>query len=635
MNADLVFSPTGQPSGFSTDAMARWDGKPEPIVRELLQNCLDAARKAKRDRAEVWFTIAERPLTDLPGIDAYRAAFVEVCEQRRYEQMQSESEKRTIDRINSVLDRKNVRLLLCRDNGHGFDTDGLSLVLAEGNTDKDVGGGTTGVGHLTAFAGSDLRYVLYAGRSRSKGTLCDAFSGHAILASRKPDDNSNMGKSANGYLFRAGEKQLTLFSQGEKFPNRFPRFLEKEMKKVENTGSVVCITGFNNFRDKPENVVGLLQYETAVHFLAAVVQNQMIIHIHDDAGENSIIDHISLENILARDKDKKNRRKGVKGPSGQQAWRAWRVFASGERLTFSGVDGCTVWFRLRGESEGNDSSRVQLYRDGMWITNVAPHLEPPDFGSSKPFDAVVLLEDGELYKLVRAAEGPEHLGLDSKRLGNDWQRLRGLLAIVGKRLRETAGERERGDPYTPPDFATFTGEMLQAAESVPRYRPRRGVAREEESTVPGSATDGESPEDRDGEESQRGRPRRLSPRPGEGVPIRSSVLPERNAKGAFDTLRVVWRLNGRGRVPDMVGVRVRVPSGSDSTCENHLPPRWLELEAIQHPGGTAYASGRGATELAVPPADGTLTIMLTEPITDPNAVEVDVVRRKRESGNDG
>lgn len=85
----------------------------------------------------------------------------------------------------------------------------------------------------------------------------------------------------------------------------------------------------------------------------------------------------------------------------------------------------------------------------------------------------------------------------------------------------------------------------------------------------------------------------------------------------------------------MVGVRVRVPSGSDSTCENPLAPRWLELRAIEHPGGTVHASGRGATELAVPPADGTLTITLAEPITDPNAVEVDVVRRRRGGDGDG
>lgn len=211
-----------------------------------------------------------------------------------------------------------------------------------------------------------------------------------------------------------------------------------------------------------------------------------------------------------------------------------------------------------------------------------------------------------------------------------------MLATIRDCLRDAAGRRERDNAFTPTDFAIVRGDRLRTAEPLRPYRPRRSVSEEDDSTVPGDDPEGDSPDGPNPKPRPKpDRPRRLTPKPGSGVPMRSSVLPQRNAKGEFDTLRVVWRMTGRGSVPNMVGVRVRVPSGSDSTCENPLAPQWLELREIEHPGGTVHASGRGATELAVPPADGTLTILLAEPITDPNAVEVDVVRRRRGGDGDG
>ena len=408
MDAELIFPETGSPQGFSSLAMAKWDGKPEPIVRELLQNCLDAAREAGRERAEVWFTIGERPLADLPGIDAYRKAFVAACEERA--SAPGAGEKRSIKGIDGVLESGRARLLFCRDNGIGLDPGGLDRVLTEGNTDKATGGGTTGVGHLTAFAASDLRYVLYGGRSRSG----DAVSGHAVLASHRSPDSPDTGIGGDGYLLRPGQKSL--FARGDKYSGRVPPLLANEMARIEDTGSVVCIAGFNDFRDDPAKAVGSLQRVAATHFLAAIALGEMVVHVRDADGAESVVNRAALTQILVRARDRRVRRDGSKGPPGQQAWRAWQVFDGGRELVDAGVEGVRIWFRPRARDEGYDS-RVQLYRDGMWITNAAPNLQTSDFGNTQPFDAVVLTEQGELYDLVRDAEGPEHLGLDRERIG--------------------------------------------------------------------------------------------------------------------------------------------------------------------------------------------------------------------------
>lgn len=406
MDADLIFPETGSPQGFSSLAMSKWDGKPEPIVRELLQNCLDAAREAGRERAEVYFTIDERPLADLPGIDAYRKAFAAVCEERA--SAPGAGEKRAIEGINGVLERGQVRLLFCRDNGIGLDAGGLDRVLTEGNTDKSTGGGTTGVGHLTAFAASDLRYVLYGGRSRSG----DVASGHAVLASHRSPDSPDTGIGGDGYLLRPG--QQSLFARGDKYPDQAPPLLADEMERIKDTGSVVCIPGFNDFRDDPAKAVSSLRRVAATHFLAAIALDGMVVRVRDADGKEEVVDRAALEGILVSIGDQRTRRGGALIP-GQQAWRAWQCFESGRELPVSGVEGVTIRIRPRLENEGYDS-RVQLYRDGMWITNAAPNLQPNDFGGSQPFDAVVLVEEGELYGLVRDAEGPEHLGLDRERI---------------------------------------------------------------------------------------------------------------------------------------------------------------------------------------------------------------------------
>lgn len=200
MPSDLRFPPTYEARGFSTHATTQHAGNPEPIVRELLQNGLDAAKEADRgtqdNPAEVVFVISERPKSDLPGLDAYERAFRAAEELRRERQggNLSADEKRVIERINGALSANKIRFLFCRDNGVGLGD--IECVLFEGNTSKgSSGGGSFGVGHMTAFAASDLRYILYAGRASAASTA----GGHAILAAYAEGGTL---KSADGYYTR-------------------------------------------------------------------------------------------------------------------------------------------------------------------------------------------------------------------------------------------------------------------------------------------------------------------------------------------------------------------------------------------------------------------------------------------------
>ena len=66
-DAGLVFDLSRRPVGFTSAALAHFDGSAEPVVRELIQNSLDAADKAGRP-AEIAFNVFPVPYSMVPGI---------------------------------------------------------------------------------------------------------------------------------------------------------------------------------------------------------------------------------------------------------------------------------------------------------------------------------------------------------------------------------------------------------------------------------------------------------------------------------------------------------------------------------------------------------------------------------------
>ena len=177
----LIFPEEHTSDGFASNQTSFHSrGNAEPVVRELLQNCLDA-RRSERESVEVVFTIDQVPVTDLPAHKDYREAFQSARSQRKQHDQLSPKDVKICERIDEIIEGDQVPVLFCRDNGKGIDDNQMNRLLSEGNTDKsDEGAGSVGLGHLTAFAASDLRYVVYGGKTSGSFTG----SGRAILAAR-------------------------------------------------------------------------------------------------------------------------------------------------------------------------------------------------------------------------------------------------------------------------------------------------------------------------------------------------------------------------------------------------------------------------------------------------------------------
>ena len=637
--ADLYFGPTHQPCGFTSSAVAQFDGSAGPVVRELIQNCLDAARNAERP-AEVRFVIADVARDAIPGWDSYQRAFenAKKARQRWHREKKgtpSHDERMVIERIESMSSQRLIPVLFCIDNGHGLNGHRMDALLTPGNTSKGSdGAGSFGLGHHAAFGASDLRYVLYAANyvNGSRGELASIASGHTILASHR--DPQETLRAADGYWFSNGKGESAFNGTFECYPSDPPELLADYLQECE-TGSVVCVVGFNDFqRDHrdPEPVDWIGQV-AAANFSAAICNKEMQVRIEDMRSgparkcRELVVRKESLRNILEPLAQQRRAQRGQ--IRGELAYNAWRTAAEGRLVDLSNYGSFAgVQLRLRLlSSEERADTRVHVFRRGMWIASDVQGLQRRDFSRCLPFDATLLLDSGKLASLVHDAEGPEHRGVDHRRLDKQQRkRLSELTNEIVRCLKDEVGVLDDVAEFVPSGFATVSGNLVRQAEKSPKIRPPSGGGSRKEPRVGGGEKDKDSPQKKP---RQQGRPR-----PGTVPRYRSSI----RVPSGSTTVEVLMELDDKDVASGSIGIRLRMASGSDGTCEQPLPDSFIKMAKVEDQGDTARRakSDAGGLEFLLPAAPGQqlLTITTAAPISNPELLEFDVVKRRDVEGQE-
>lgn len=197
--ADLLFPP-GELAGFTTAGVSGYRAlRPAAVVRELLQNSQDAGREAERDVVRVRFEVEEHALREVPGMSAYRKAFRAALRSHEKQTGALPTQAQSVvQNIEACLETSSCTSLFVVDDGIGLNTERMTGLLADGLSVKnEAGAGAFGNGHYVVIPASDLRYVLYGGRTED-GSLIAA--GHAILASH---DGAAGASGKDGYLVHA------------------------------------------------------------------------------------------------------------------------------------------------------------------------------------------------------------------------------------------------------------------------------------------------------------------------------------------------------------------------------------------------------------------------------------------------
>ena len=380
---DLNFSPSGKPSGFTVAGVQGFSElNPAAIVRELIQNSLDAVREDGRSKAIVRFELAKLPLSDIPAIESYQAAFEKAVSDQASLQENGELTDQAstiVEAIKGCLAQGEVEVLSVLDNGIGLDERRMTALLGDGISAKSsAGAGAIGNGHLTAIPASDLRYLLYGGICKDGGKVG---AGHAILASFSDSAGNQLGE--DGYYTLAITQKMNA-------PFEFPKanavapLIKKKLDWIESEfsqkrGSVVVIPGFNRFNETDANLWEVIQKAAACSFFTAISDGHLRVVFVDENNEAEL-NQLNIGDVFEGDLVHQKRARHFL--SGNRAAEAYLTAISGQAHK---VDvGCgKVEVILRPINEGK--SRIDLCRNGMWVAEDLPRMGIYKFGDRKPF----------------------------------------------------------------------------------------------------------------------------------------------------------------------------------------------------------------------------------------------------------
>ncbi len=540
-----------------------------------------------------------------------------------------------VKRIERCIEDSRVRVMWCFDNGLGLDWQRMFRLLEEGAGSKGAdteSRGSFGLGHFQPFGASDLRYVLYGGRAKgSDGLLC---SGQAILAVHQHGDEPF--RSGTGVLATKLDTSNIMFERNHEY-GRVPlvksRLADWLDTNGQDTGTAVGVLGFNMFAHSNEDsFIDAVFDAAAKHFSVALLKSGVEISIttEDDkrrelsASNRRLIDR--RREVWEQDVNRSKAR-GRLLP-GLYARRTYDTLSTGEQ---SEAANCDVWVRRL--SERGQPSKVNVFRDGMWITYEAPGLETKQFNDTKAFDAIVnITSRAKMYRLAKTAEPSSHLEIDPRRLDRQQRHAYDrCIDEIAVKLREMAGELTSDQEYEDPSFAPVEGIEARMKRTKP-LNPH----------PPPSPTPEPDPEPDPGPGPEPGPPGPPGPDPPPPPPPVPGPNPDRPTPSGKPAGHVVSAVSRDGAKisavttlrPDseLVAVTLIRHSGSDRSCDRYVHPTSIPIKSVVTNDGRVYDPAPGTDlEVILPAAllrDGPFDVNPVDAIFEDHGVEV-VLRRRR------
>ena len=589
--ATLEFGVGGM-SGFVGQSTALHNDRPPArVIRELLQNSLDAAAAADERPARVRFRVTTMGPKDVPSIKEYKSAFKAAIKdnERRAGGQLPDQQQHVVNNIRAALDctaKKKGYMLSVMDNGIGLNESRMTSLLGDGSSAKSSdSAGSYGIGHFAAVSASDLRYLLYGGVSGNGSRIA---SGYTVLAGRYGDV---FPYSAEGYLVEkilGGAKDGKLYKFFDQAA--IPPVVCCALNEIENEwrhGSVVMILGFNYFGWQNEELRDIVQTVTAYNFSAALHDEELVVEVDERAfkgGEITRIGKMDVEEILEnhRDRQRSFRKKTIFAelrPSGRNAWGAWKTLSDGSRYPVE-TDLGSVDIALAIPAPAG-STRLDLFRNGMWITDEIPRLRQSEFTERTPFHAVLLPRLGSvLHRLVRQAEGPMHDKLDFGLLSTEERKnLTTAFRRIGNWIKDRV-PKISDEEYTPKGFLSVSGdgdglggESRQYAFWGPPVIVRRfNVNRARSGGTQSEIEPDEVDRTPDKPSAAAARPRTRGVTRAQPLPFRSTVVPMGRRKHGIEIVC--------GEESKEIVLRLRVDENVDATCEPVLQDEYLTITAV-------------------------------------------------------
>ena len=506
-------------------------------------------------------------------------------------------------------------------------------MLSDGLTNK-VGteansAGSYGLGHYTAFPASDLQYVLYGGVTQDGSRI---MSGHAILASHFDLDDPDKLLSKDGY-FIVGSNSGDIsnryrFPENGKIPTAIDSILD-DINSCHGRGSAVILLAFNDFRDEDDPAQSVLRVASR-HFYPVIRTGNLVVRTERN-GEVRVLDDAMATELLQS--GRKERRSHIDPINGSKAYAFWRTFHAGQKKDVDTKLG-KVSLYIR-SADPDETTRISLFRSGMFITDAVPMNQPFNFAEYRRFNAVILFntpkqdEDATAFDLVRQSEGEKHASIDKKRLPKEKRtQFDQLFRTIRDSLKKMA-TKDDADTYTPDGFMelelSVEAERINPRRTASNVKPHSTPPRaftpvpERMETFPSGPSRGKKPK------PPRPKPNRPSKSPGRRVPITASA--RRNGK----TVRMV--LKAEEDVAN-ASLRLLVDKGADASCTNPLADEPISLRIAGQ--DVAFVQELGIGQLQVGQRLE-FSVDMQRQVDTEDVLKVDVLSRKlpTKDGEDG
>ena len=477
---DLKFRP-GDPAGFTPSSTTGFGLKSAIVVRELIQNSLDAAREAKRDTAHIRFVVRNNPTNKIPAINTYKQALKKaITDQKKQSGAKLPDHAELVtNSMTECLKKKQTPTLYILDNGIGLNEERMNGLLADGLSVKKEGQtGAFGNGHMVVIPASDLRYVLYGGLSKKGNKYTAIASGHAVLASREGQKGEFLSK--DGFFLKGYTKNFTspyIFPANKDLPEYIDVALQGIKNEWKSSGSVVIVPGFNYFKEcnDDKTLWSLIEKAAAWNFFTAIYDKELVIEYSFSEKKIERLDNSKILKTLHKYcEERKITRKFL---SGANALSAYETISKKKIKVTTEIGKITIAIR---ELSDGGRSRIDLCRNGMWISSDIPSLNPNKFSELKPFHCVLLVhsDDGEIHKLTRNMEGPLHDELNINNLPMaEKRKFRGAMEKIAEKIKDVVPKNDM-KAFAVNDFLTVRlnnfseGKRWSAQNATFKERPQ-------------------------------------------------------------------------------------------------------------------------------------------------------------------
>lgn len=401
----------------------------ESLVREIIQNSLDAIRNEVTDPVEVEFVKFCISPNEIPDLNGLKDAIKKCKESNENEPDACEFFKKAED----ILSQKEIKVLRISD----YKTKGLEgadtcekgtnwsrLVKENGSSNKGYGsGGSFGIGKSAAFACSDLRTVFYSSKD-----ICGLKSnfGVAKLVSYKDK------KDAKDEYWTTG---VGYYSENEKF------VAIKELANIDtehtrnDSGTDIYILGMHDIKD----FESFFTKAVLLNFLVSLVNKKLVVRIRDKTIDSSTlyktIDSSTLDEYMK--KLNLHESEEIKNlveyydtlTSSNPNIKVVKLDSTKYGKEFGFKDGeCTLYLK---EGEGLNRKIMITRRAGMKI------LEQNYISGSIDFTGVLVIEGDNMNEVFRKMEVPSHDSWEPNRIRNQENDYKKILSNFRKYLRET------------------------------------------------------------------------------------------------------------------------------------------------------------------------------------------------------